>query len=173
MSTNQKINYQPATEHKRVEASVSREIMASPRKIFPLACPVEELRWIPGWDYQLIYSKSGVNETNCIFNEDKSGLHFFETPMTTTWITTTHDPVRYLVIFQIYLGGKAVIRLEIRFRAMGVNVSSVSWHMVFTALDDEANAMPVETIQARMELMMAFLADLLKHYCETGEIMSL
>jgi len=170
MSPDQTITYQSATEYKRVEAAVTRKIMASPHKIFPLACPAEELRWIPQWDYQLIYSKSGVNESNCIFNEDKSGLHFFEKPMTTTWITTTHDPVGYLIIFQIYLGGKAVIRLEIRFRAVGVNVSSVSWHMVFTALDDEANAMPVETIQARMELMMAFLADLLKHYCETGKM---
>lgn len=173
MSQNLTIRYQPATEQKRVETAVTREIMASPHKIFPLACPVEELRWIPEWEYQLIFSKSGVNEINCIFNEDKSGLHFFEKPMTTTWITTTHDPDRYLVIFQINLGGKAVIRLEICFRAVGENVSSGTWHMVFTALNDEANAMPVETIQARMEFMMTFLADLLKHYCETGQMMSL
>ena len=133
---------------------------------------MEELRWIPDWDYQLIYSETGVNETNCIFNEDKSGLHFFEKPMTTTWITTTHDPDRHLVIFQLYFGGKAVIRLEIRFREVCENVSSATWHMVFTALDDEANAMPVETIQSRMALMMAFLADLLKHYCETGRMMA-
>jgi len=173
MSQNLTIKYQPSTAYKRVEAAVTREIMASPQKIFPLACPVEELRWIPQWEYQLVYSKSGVNETNCIFNEDKSGLHFLETPMTTTWVTTTHDPERYLIIFQIYLGGKAVIRLEIRFRAVGENVSSGSWHMVFTALDDEANAIPEDTVQARMELMMTFLADLLKHYCETGQMMSL
>lgn len=173
MSSEQTIIYQPTIEHKRVEAAVTREIRASARKIFPLACPVEELRWIPDWDYQLIYSKSGVNELNCIFNEDKSGLHFFEKPMTTTWFTTTHDPSRYLVIFHIALGGTAVIRLEIRLRAVGENLSSSTWHMVFTALDDEANAMPVETIKTRMELMMAFLADLLKHYCETGEMMGL
>ena len=173
MSQNLTIRYQPSTAYKRVEAAVTREIMASPQKIFPLACPVEELRWRPEWDYQLIYSKSGVNETNCIFNEDKSSLLFFEKPMTTTWITTTHDPDRYLVIFQINLAGKAVMRMETRFRAVGKNVSSGTWHMVFTALDDEANAMPVETIQAKMELMMAFLADLLKHYCETGEMKAL
>lgn len=173
MSPNQAITYQPATEHKRVEAAVTREILASPYKIFPLACPVEELRWIPEWDYQLIYTKSGVNEVNCIFNEDKSGLHFFEKPITTTWTTTTHDPDRYLVVFHLYLGGKAVIRLEIRLKAVGENLSSSTWHMVFTALDDEVNTMPLETIEARMELMMTFLADLLKHYCETGEMMGL
>ena len=77
MSKNQTITYRPAIANKRVEAAVTREIKASSGNIFPLACPVEELRWIPEWDYQLIYSKSGVNETNCIFNEDKSGAHNF------------------------------------------------------------------------------------------------
>ena len=94
MSSDQIITYQPATEHKRVEAAVTRKIMASPHQIFPLACPVQELRWIPQWDFQLIYSKSGVNETNCIFNEEKSGLHFFETPLTATWIVRTSSGPR-------------------------------------------------------------------------------
>jgi hypothetical protein len=171
MSKERTITYEPSTENIRVEAGVTREIMASPGKIFPLACPVEELRWIPEWDYRLIYSESGVNETNCIFYEDKSGLHFFEKPLTTTWITTTHDPDRYLVLFQINLAGKAVIRLVVKFREVGENVSSVTWQMTFTALDDEANAMPVDIIRVKMELMMTFLADALKHYCETGEML--
>jgi hypothetical protein len=172
MAINQSITYQPSTEYKRVEAAVTREIMLSPCKIFPLACPVEELRWIPEWDYQLIYSKSGVNEANCIFNEDKSGFHFFEKPLTTTWITTTHEPDRHFVIFQINLDGKAVIRFEVRFREVAVNVSTGTWHMTFTALDDEANAMSVDAIRAKMELLMTFLADALKHYCETGEMLA-
>ena len=172
MSQNLTIKYQPSTAYKRVEAAVTREIMASPQKIFPLACPVEELRWIPQWDYQLIYSKSGVNETNCIFNEDKSGLHFFEKPLTTTWITTIHDPDRNIVLFQINVSGKAAIRLDVRIREVGENASSCTWHMVFTALDEETNAMAVDTIQAKMELLMTFLADALKHYCETGEMLS-
>jgi hypothetical protein len=63
-----------------------------------------------------------------------------------------------------------MIRTEIR--EVGENVSSGTWHMVFTALDEETNAMAVDTIQAKMELLMTFLADALKHYCETGEMLS-
>ena len=170
MSKNQTITYQPAIENKRVEAAVTREIKASPGIIFPLACPVEELRWVPQWDYQLIYSKSGVNETNCIFNEDKSGPHFFERPLTTTWVTTIHDPDNYRVLFELNLAGKAVIRLNVRFREVARKVSSCTWHMVFTALDEEAGAMPEDTIRVKLELVMTFLADALKHYCETGEM---
>jgi len=64
MSKNQTITYRPAIANKRVEAAVTREIKASPGNIFPLACPVEELRWIPEWDYQLIYSKIS-NDLSC------------------------------------------------------------------------------------------------------------
>ena len=56
MSQNKTITYQPAIENKRLEAVITREIKSSPRSIFPLACPVEELRWIADWDFQLIYS---------------------------------------------------------------------------------------------------------------------
>ncbi len=67
MSTQETINYQPAVDMLRVEAAVTREIDAPSEHIFPLACPVEELRWIPDWEYELVYSQSGVNETDCIF----------------------------------------------------------------------------------------------------------
>ena len=171
MSKNQTITYRPAIANKRVEAAVTREIKASPRIIFPLACPVEELRWMPEWDYQLIYSKSGVNETNCIFNEDKSGIHFFEKALTTTWVTTIHDPENYRILFQLNLAGKAVIRLNVRVREVGKAVSSCTWHMVFTALDEEANAMADDTIRGKLELVMTFLAEALQHYCETGKML--
>ena len=171
MSKNQTITYQPAIENKRIEATVTREIKASPGSIFPLACPVEELRWIPQWEYQLIYSKSGVNETDCIFKEDKTGLHFFEKPLTTTWLTTIHDPDNFHISFQLNLAGKAVIRLNVRFQEIGKKVSRCSWHMVFTALDEEANAIAEDTIRVKLELAMTFLAEALKHYCETGKML--
>lgn len=171
MSKNKTITYQPAIANKSVEAIVTREIKASPRKIFPLACPVEELRWIPDWDYELIYSKSGVNETNCIFNENKSGPHFFEKPLTTTWVTTLHDPDNYRILFQLNLSGKAVIRLKIEFREVAKQVSSCTWHMTFTALDVETNSMADETIRMKLELVMNFLSEALKHYCETGDML--
>ncbi|MBA4367576.1 MAG: hypothetical protein C0403_08045 [Desulfobacterium sp.] len=171
MTTNKTITYQPATENKRIEAMVTREIKASPGKIYPLACPVEELRWIPNWEYELIYSKSGVNETNCIFNEEQSGPHFFEKPLTTTWVTVLHDPDKHRILFQLNLSGKAVINLKVEFREVGKEVSSCTWHMIFTALDEEANSMATETIQVKMELVMNFLSEALKHYCETGEML--
>lgn len=171
MPEDQTIAYEPAIKNKRVETSVCREIKAPASNIFPLACPVEELKWIPEWDYRLFYSKSGVNETNCIFTEEKSGLLFFEQPLTTTWVTVFHDSCLYQILFHLDLSGKALIRFNFRLREVGKNKTSCTWHMVFTALDDEANAMEDDSIRVKLELAMTFLADALKHYCETGEML--
>jgi hypothetical protein len=43
--------------------------------------------------------------------------------------------------------------------------------MVFTALDEEANAMADDTIRGKLELVMTFLAEALQHYCETGKML--
>jgi hypothetical protein len=170
MSNKRSVHYQPATEKKRVEAYVTREIQSPPRAVFPMACPVEELRWIPDWDYQLLYSKSGVNETNCIFTEDKSGPHFFGKPLTTTWVTNLHDPENYRIVFQLNFGEKAVIRFCFEIQEVGIKVSRCKWHMVFTALDEEADRMEDEIIRTKLEMVMTFLAEALKAYCETGEM---
>ena len=170
MSNQVTIDYKVAIANKRVEASHTLQIASTPQKIFPLACPVEELRWIPDWQYELIYSKSGVNEKGCIFTENKFGPHFFEKPLTTTWVTNLHDPERNRIVFQLNLADKAVIQLQINIQEVGVNISSCNWCMAYTALDREANKMDENAIKEKLDMAMIMLGTALKHYCETGEI---
>lgn len=171
MSKNSTNSHQPAVANTRVEATVVCGINAKPEDLFLLACPVKELLWIPGWEYRLLYSKSGVNETNCIFTENMSGTHFFGTQLTTTWVTVLHDPAKCRILFQLYLDGKATVRFTVGFQKSTEELSTCSWHMVFTALDEDANAMTAETIRAKLELMMTFLSQALKHYCEKGRML--
>jgi hypothetical protein len=66
---------------------------APPEKVFPLLCPVREAEWVPGWRYQLVYSRSGVAEGGCVFttpNEDGS---------VTTWMVTGYDPAEFHIAF--------------------------------------------------------------------------
>ncbi len=46
----------------RVTHEYSQINLASPGKVFPLLCPVLEAKWVPGWEYRLIYSQSGIAE---------------------------------------------------------------------------------------------------------------
>ena len=69
---------------KRIICTHKEVIKAPMENIFPLLCPVEELKWIDNWQYQLVYSDSSVNENNCIFRENMSGLILFDSPITIT-----------------------------------------------------------------------------------------
>src|SRR5208337_1423375 len=78
---------------KRVSHEYTQTNDAPPEKVFPLLCPVREADWVPGWQYRLIYSESGVAEHGCVFitpNEDGTE---------TTWIVTDYDPASFCIAF--------------------------------------------------------------------------
>lgn len=172
MTKIQIIDYQPATDALRVHHALTKEIKAPSQKIFQLACPVEELRWIPDWEYQLIYSESGTNETHCIFNEEKSGPVFFSKPYTTTWTTILYDPDHLRIRFHLSIETKASIAFNIAIDDVGPHISRVTWNLTFTGLDQEANEMNEKEIHEKLGFVTGFLSESLKHYCETGKIIS-
>ncbi len=157
---------------RRIIAVHQEKIKAPASKIFPLACPVEELKWINGWEgqFKLIYTDSGVNENNCIFEEYMSGPVLFDKPVTATWATTLHDPESNQVQFLIMLEGVAVIKFDLNISEAGNDNSDCSWHFTFTTLKEEAVKQKDEVIKERLQMMLAFLAQSLKYYCETGKI---
>ena len=42
-------------------------IEAPPERVFPLLCPVREHEWIPAWKAEMVHSKSGFAELDCVF----------------------------------------------------------------------------------------------------------
>ncbi len=158
---------------KRLVCRHEEKINARAREIFPLACPVEELKWIDGWKYEMVYSKSGGNETHCIFTEDFSGPVLFDAPVTTTWFTTMYDPEATRVHFVLAAGDKALIKLDIDLKDLGEGVSSCQWLFTFTTLNEEADNAIDDTIEEKIMTILTFLGSSLKHYCETGEILKM
>jgi len=161
------------TQAKRITHTQEVNILSDADKIFSLACPVEELKWIEGWGdhYEMIFTESGVNEKNCIFTEKMSGPVLVDKPVMTNWITTIHDPVNHLIEFLLVVGDKAVINFQFDIRKTEENASLCRWTLILTALDEETNHIPEETIKERMQVVTGTLSMMLKHYCETGEMM--
>jgi len=172
MTNPESIQYPAATEQKRVEMMHTIEIKSTPDKIFPLGCPVEELRWTPNWEYQLVYTQSGINEDNCIFREDMSGPILFGNPATTTWYTTLHDSDKCRVQWLLIIEDKAVIKWEFSGRETGSNTTTCTWNLIFTALNNEANELSEKGIKESLNTILNFVSNALKHYCETGKIIS-
>ena len=89
----------------RLVRTFVQHIHASPEEVFPLLCPELEKAWLPGWDYRMIHSVSGVAERGAVF----------ETPHsmgTTTWVVTHHEPVRR-VAFARWQPDGLVVNIEI------------------------------------------------------------
>ncbi len=172
MKNHDSIEYPAALQNKRVEKMHTIEIKSTPGKIFPLGCPVEELRWTPNWEYDLVYSKSGINENNGIFTEKMSGPVLFGKPVTTSWVTTLSDEDKGRVQWLLIAEDKAVIKWNFSMRETGTNRTTATWNLVFTALDDETNQLTEKDIEERLTLILSFISGALKHYCETGKIIS-
>lgn len=71
----------------RLTRSFVQRIHATPEQVFPLLCPELEKAWLPGWDYRMIHSASGVAELGAVF-ETRHALG------TTKWIVTEYAPPR-------------------------------------------------------------------------------
>lgn len=59
-------------KYKRKIQEFSGTFETTPENIFSLLCPAREVDWIPGWDSELIYTKSGYAEDKCVFRTNKS-----------------------------------------------------------------------------------------------------
>jgi hypothetical protein len=42
--------------------------------IFKLFCPVAEKNWVPGWEFNMIYSETGIAEKNCVFSTKHANM---------------------------------------------------------------------------------------------------
>ena len=82
--------------------------LAAPEKVFPLLCPVREKDWLDGWDYEMIYSKSGLIEKNCVFSTSHHG------EMDTIWHVTQHNPEKFEVEFLRVTPKENVVRINIK-----------------------------------------------------------
>ncbi len=144
-------------------------IDAPVEEIYPLGCPVEELKWLDGWSYTMIYSDSGRNENNCIFSETMSAPVVMGNgkPGTTYWVTTLYDPVRYAKHW-LLVRDSTVTKTEVTMKPLGSRRTEVTWDMTITATREEAAASFDKGMKDRMTMMMAYIGKSLKHYCETG-----
>lgn len=70
---------------RRLVRSFVQHIHAPLEAVFPVLCPEREKEWLPGWDAQMLFSKSGIAELGAIFEtKHEKGP--------TVWIVTEHLP---------------------------------------------------------------------------------
>ena len=161
-----------AFQAKRLHVAHENRVNAPASRCFTLACPVEELKWIDNWEFDMIYSDSGKNENNCIFREYMSGLFVLSSPeLPTYWYTTLYDTVKHRFHALLMYGDKAAGKFEFEVQDDSDGYSINSWKLTYTALNEEGNRLADESLKDRMRGMLNFLGESAKHYLETGKLL--
>lgn len=118
---------------KRVTYEYTQTNLAAPEQVFPLLCPVRETDWVPGWEYRLIYSASGLAEAGCVFatpNADGSE---------TTWVVTEYDSAEFRIGFAWANPGLVAAQIRIWLEAESAGTTTAHIGYTYTGLSAEGN----------------------------------
>jgi len=150
---------------KRVTHEHTQINVARPTEVFPLLCPVRETDWVPGWQYRMIYSLSGVAEVGCVFatpNEDGSE---------TIWIVTEYDPSALRVAFAWVNPGRVAARISssLAGNSSGTTLAQICYS--YTGLSDEGNREVEHYNPDWFADKMQSWQKAINHYLRTGKLL--
>jgi hypothetical protein len=136
-------------------ASCTMRAAAPPADVFPLLCPVRERDWIPGWEADVLHSRSGVAELGCVFvTRPGEGRRV-------AWLVTRYEPPR-AIAFAIFHGdvvGTLLIEL-----APTPDGAELVWSRAYTGLEPSGNDWIEANVPAKVEARLASLEDLLSRH---------
>ena len=148
---------------KRVSHEYVQTNFALPETVFPLLCPVEEAKWVPGWQYRLIYSQSGVAELGCIFitpNEDGTE---------STWLCTDYDRSNFRIGYVWINPGLVATHLQIQLSPQGSSQTEARIRYAYTGLSETGNREVERFDQAWFRSKMEGWEKAINHYLRTGK----
>jgi hypothetical protein len=147
---------------------------AAPGKVFPLLCPVLEADWLPGWQYCLIYSDSGVAELGCVFttpNPPGSAVPD-RVAAETTWIVTDYDPAAFRIGYLWIDPGRIITELRIQLTPSGQNATRTHIRYRYTGLSLEGNRDLEHYDQKWFESKIQNWETAINHYLRAGKKMT-
>ena len=150
----------------RVTRTYIQHIAAPPHKVFPLLCPVREKDWLEGWDYEMVYSLSGIAERDCIFTTARHG------PSKFIWIVTNYDPDHLFISFVNFMPGVRAMKISI---TLDENLESTTCaHITYTctALGEPGQHFIAHQFnEGRFQHMMINWENSINHYLATGQML--
>jgi hypothetical protein len=152
-------------EAKRAIKTAAFSLAASPQKVFPLLCPKRELEWVPGWEYEMVYSKSGYIEAGCIFRSSK----LYGSEM--IWTNVEYDSENFRVGFLNVVPGVMVLHYRIRLKKTAVENCEVTTEQIFTGLTEEGNRLITRIAESSVN-SAAMIAEPLDYYLKAGKLIN-
>ncbi|HUA16244.1 MAG TPA: hypothetical protein VMG31_13180 [Verrucomicrobiae bacterium] len=143
---------------------------AAPEQVFPLLCPVREADWLPGWQYRLIYSDTGVAEAGCVFTTPNppGSAEPERAAAETTWIVTDYDPVALRIGYLWVDAGRIITELRIQLERGGEGETRTHIRYRYTGLSPEGNRDLERYTEEWFASKMRHWETAINHYLRTG-----
>jgi hypothetical protein len=153
----------PSFKVSHITRSYEQNIHADPARVFNLLCPVKEAEWLDGWDYTLLYSKSGLAEEGCVFISRQEG------EKDTIWMITRREVQNREIEFVRATPESRIARLTIAVDEKAENRSTVKIAYFITALCEEGNKFLETCTRDNFEAGMKYREKSMNYYLETGK----
>jgi hypothetical protein len=147
-------------------------IKAPVDQVFPLASPVEEYKWIPGWKCNLIHCPNDRVELGTIFSEISSAPFLMGSFRgKTTWTVVLYDPASYRIHFRLdNKNSSSIYKIELQDNGKGGTEGRLDF--TFNATNQKGNRLVEKNREGKIYVMLALLNAMLQHYCEANEMIS-
>ncbi len=134
-----------------------------PEEVFPLLCPVREKDWIDGWEYDMVYSKSGLAEEDCVFTTPHHGNS------ETIWYINKHDKQHHIIEFVRFTPGETVVKIHIQLNELPGNKTEASITYQYTGLNEQQNEFIENNMQDSFQQSMIYWEKAINYYLKTGK----
>ncbi|NOQ27209.1 MAG: hypothetical protein GQ564_17750 [Bacteroidales bacterium] len=134
-------------------------------QVFSLLCPVREKDWQDGWNYKMIYSKSGLIEKGCVFSTPNNGV------LDTIWQVTQYDNTNYRIEFLRLNPEENVVKINIQLEKISEQLTKAVINYQYTGLNEEQNKFIETGLKKAFTNSMKWLDKALNHYLETGKML--
>jgi len=153
-----------------LQVDYETRIAAPVDSVFPLACPVEEYKWIPGWKCDLVHCPNQQVEQGTVFDEYSSAPFLVGKAWAkSTWTAVLHEPSRHRVHYAIKnVASDNLYKIE--FSDDGSHGTLAHLNFRYSASGPLGQKVIRNRGEAKIELMLQILGTMLRHYCETGKL---
>ncbi len=139
--------------------------IADPDKVFPLLCPVREKEWLDGWEYKMIYSKSGLIEKGCVFTTPHHG------EKETIWNVSHYDKANYEIIFVRLTPEENVVKISIKLNKLKENCTEANIEYQYTALNEKQLVYLNNEQEADFEDSMKWWEKAINYFLKNGKML--
>jgi hypothetical protein len=147
----------------RSYVSCEQLLNSTPDRIFPLLCPKREYEWIETWKCDMIFSKSGYAEQDCVFSTEFPG------DVKEMWIVDKYEKDKMIQF--IKFSESRIIRYCISLTDNNNGTTTAKWEQTITSLNNEGNLYIENYSSADFYKKIKSLEKMLNHYLETGKML--